>query len=156
MAFQIAPLPAGRFAHLHTLNTEQLADHNALRVTVDKKPGFPCRVSLTDAEPGEEVLLVHYEHHSAATPFRAGHAVYIRPHATEAHLLPNQVPEQLRTRILSLRGFSQHGMLCEADLADGALLEPALEKLFSNPQVAYIHIHFAKPGCYAAIATRAC
>jgi len=155
MAFQIAPLPAATFAHLHSLSAEQLAAHNALRVTVDKKPGFPCRISLTDAEPGEEVLLVHYQHQPAATPFQASHAVYIRPHAPEAQLSPNQVPDQLRTRILSLRGFSEDGMLLEADLADGSLLEPTLERLFANPQVAYIHIHFAKPGCYAAKATRA-
>ncbi len=155
MAFQITPLPAASFAHLAGLSAEQLAAHHALRVTADKKPGFPCRVSLEDAEAGEEVILVHYLHQPANTPFQASHAVYIRPHAPEARLSPNQVPEQLRTRILSLRGFTESSMLCEADLADGTVLEQGLEKLFALPQVAYIHIHYAKPGCYAAKANRA-
>ena len=43
----------------------------------------------------------------------------------------------------------------EADLADGNELESGLARLFASKDTAYIHLHFAKPGCYAARVDRA-
>ena len=155
MPFQISPLPQGQFDHLLGLSAEQLQAHNAIRTVVNEKPGFPCRISLEDAEIGEEVLLVHYEHQSGPSPFRASHAVYVRPGMKEAVLAPDQVPELLRSRVLSLRAFDQKGMMIGADLADGHSVEPVIEQLLSDDRAAYLHIHFAKPGCYAARVDRA-
>jgi len=107
------------------------------------------------AEIGDEVLLVNYEHHSVDTPFRASHAVFFRPGALEANLAPGEVPELFRSRTLSLRGFDQMGMLVSADLAEGEALEQSIQTMFENPSVSYIHLHFAKPGCYAARVDRA-
>jgi len=59
----------------------------------------------------------------------------------------------LRTRLLSLRAFDAHGMLVDADVVDGRALEPALDRLLAD--AAYVHVHFAKPGCYAALVRRA-
>ena len=84
MSFRIQALPMSAFADLFQLSDDALRDRGALRRVVDKKPGFPCRVSLVDAEIGETVLLVHYEHQSARTPFRASHAVYVRENAVQA------------------------------------------------------------------------
>jgi hypothetical protein len=155
MPFLIRPLPHARFAPLFDLDEAELSARGALRRTADAKPGFPCRVSLADAEPGEEVILLHDEHHSAATPFRSGHAIYVRAAAVEADPAPGEVPPMLRSRMLSLRGFDRHGMLKTADLADGAALEAPLEAMLAEPEVDYVHLHFAKAGCYAASAVRA-
>jgi hypothetical protein len=62
----------------------------------------------------------------------------------------NEVPEQLRKRILAVRSFDSHGMMVENRLVDGQELEPVIEKLFTPPNVDYLHIHFAAAGCYAA------
>lgn len=150
MPFQIHPLPRRRFEPLFALSDAELAARGALRVRATSKPGFPCRISLADAEPGEEVILAHYEHQSANSPFRASHAVYLRPGAAEASLLPGEVPAMLRSRILSLRGFDTAGMLVTADLAEGGALEAPLQAMLDEPSVAYVHLHFAKPGCFAA------
>src|SRR5665811_2125397 len=40
----------------------ELAAHGALRKIADGP--HPCRISLTDAAPGDEVILVNYEHHA--------------------------------------------------------------------------------------------
>lgn len=154
MPFQIHPLPRRRFEHLFTLTDAELAAQGAMRVHATAKPGFPCRISLADAEPGEEVILAHYEHQSADSPFRASHAVYLRPDAAEASPAPGEVPEMLRSRILSLRGFDAAGMLVTADLAEGTALEAPLSAMLDQPSVAYVHLHFAKPGCFAARADR--
>jgi hypothetical protein len=99
--------------------------------------------------------LVNYEHQAVTTPFRASHAVYVRPAANKAKLSVDEVPEMLRSRILSLRAFDGAGMMITADLADGKVLARPIKEMFDNPAVAYIHLHFAKPGCYAARVDRA-
>jgi Protein of unknown function (DUF1203) len=78
------------------------------------------------------------------------HAVYVRPNATQSFFELGVVPEALRTRALSLRGFNEQGMLVAADVVAGKTLETAIEMLFENSAVSYIHIHFAGAGCYAA------
>jgi uncharacterized protein DUF1203 len=153
MAFQIHGLPAAPFQPLFALDDAALAAHHAVRRVADSSPGYPCRVSLRDAAPGEQLVLVHYEHHAVASPFRASHAIYIREHAEPAVLGVGAVPAMLRTRLLSLRAFDAAGMLLEADVVDGRELDPALERMVQR--AAYVHIHFAKPGCYAARAVAA-
>ena len=155
MSFQISALSPSQFESLAALPDSELATHQARRMTVDKKPGFPCRVSLADAEVGEEVILVHYQHQAAATPFRSSHAVYVRPGVEQARPAVDEVPVMLRSRPLSIRAFDEEGMMVGADLADGEQLEGAIEAALKNPNAAYLHLHFAKPGCYAARVDRA-
>lgn len=154
MSFRIKGLPAETFQHLFRLCDEALAGHRALRRTVDAPNSFPCRVSLTDAAPGDEVLLVNYEHHPVETPYRSSFAVYVRE-GEETYDAVDQVPEQLRRRMLAARGYDAEGMLVEADLVDGRELEGKIEQLFAERRIAYIQLHFAKPGCYAARVERA-
>jgi hypothetical protein len=154
--FRISALPRNRFEHLFGLSDEELKAHRALRRTATGKPGFPCRVSLRDAEPGEPVLLVHYEHQGEDTPFRSGHAVYVRPSATEARPRPGEVPELLRLRTLSLRAFDADGMMIDAGLVDGTGIETEIERQLAQSAARYLHVHFALPGCYIARVDRAC
>lgn len=150
MPFQIRALPAEPFAPLFAMSDDELRERGAVRQTVDRTPGFPCRVSLADAEPGEVVVLVHYEHQPARTPYRAGHAIYVREGAAEARPAPGEVPEVLRRRLLSVRAFDAAGMMVGADVVDGRALELVVERLFADARVSYLHLHNAKPGCYAA------
>jgi len=154
MSFRITGLPAEPFHALFALPDEALAARSAVRVIADARPGFPCRISLTDAEPGEQVILTHFEHHAVASPFRASHAIYVRDGERRFDAI-DQVPEQLRLRMLSVRAFDAAGMLTGADLADGAQLEAAIARLFDDARAAYLHVHYAVPGCYAARVDRA-
>jgi hypothetical protein len=53
MSFRIQGLAAENFDHLFALSDEELARLGAVRRTADdRKPGYPCRVSLTDSRPG--------------------------------------------------------------------------------------------------------
>jgi hypothetical protein len=149
MTFRITGLAPDAFRPLFTMSDDQLAARLARRVIADAKPGFPCRVSLTYAEPGESLVLVHHEHQPAATPFRASHAIYVRA-ARERFDRPDTVPETLRTSLVSLRGFDAEHMLVDADVVPGAELEAAIARAFADAKVAYLHAHYARPGCYAA------
>lgn len=151
--FRISALPIKPFAPLFALDEPALAERQARRIIADGPA--PCRVSLTDAGPGDTLILTNYEHQRADTPFRASHAIYVREGAVQAHPQAGEVPEQLRLRMLSLRGFDAEGMMRAADLADGPALEDGIAALFIDPAVVYIHLHFAKQGCYAARVDRA-
>ena len=155
MSFQISGLKVTEFAALKGLSDAELAARGARRVTADHYPGFPCRVSLVDAQPGERLLLVNYEHLAVATPYRSRYAIYVREDAHEARPAVDEIPQALRIRLLSLRAFSAAGELLEADVAAGDALPGVIERMFANPEVAYLHAHNAKPGCYAARIERA-
>ena len=154
MSFQVHALPPEPFAHLFELDEDALSTHNARRVEVTSRPGFPCRVSLVDAEIGETVILLHYEHQTARTPYRASHALYVRQGVEQARPSRGEIPEALLLRPISLRAFDEAGNMIDADLASGAEVQSTIERLLQDPQVAYLHLHNAKPGCYAARVTR--
>lgn len=148
MQFRISGLPAEPFQHLFALDDAALKRHGAVR-RVAENSGYPCRVSLTDAKAGDEVILVNYEHQDADTPYRSRHAVYVRK-GERRYDAVGEIPEQLRKRLLSVRAFDASGMMVDADVIEGRLLEELIGRLFANDSVAYIHLHFARPGCYAA------
>lgn len=155
MDFIISGLPVAQFAPLFGLSDEALAAQGVVRRTADQHPGFPCRVSLRDADRGETVLLLNYEHLPVASPYRARHAIYVREYASEYHPEINEIPEVLRTRLLSARAYDAAGMMVDADVVEGAGAAPVIHCLLDNPQVDYLHLHNARPGCFAARVDRA-
>jgi Protein of unknown function (DUF1203) len=155
VSFQIRGLPASQFTHLFGLSDEELAKHDAIRKVADRMPGFPCRVSLRDAELGEPVLLLNYEHLPVANPYRSRYAIYVRENAPDTQLEMNEIPEVLRTRLLSVRAFDEAGMLIEAEVLQGTELAAAVDRMFARKDIAFLHAHNAKPGCFAARIDRA-
>ncbi len=153
MSFFVCGLSPAPFIPLYGLSDAELARHLARRVVVDGS-GFPERIEMREAQPGETLLLVNFEHQSAATPYRSSHAVYVREGARE-RWSGDYLPEVMRKRLLSLRGFSADGSMIDAEVADGRAAEPVIERLFADPAIVYIHAHYAKPGCYAARIDRA-
>jgi hypothetical protein len=149
MHFRISGLPAAQFADWFTLSDAELIARHAVRRIADSKPGFPCRISLTDAEVGDDVLLINYEHLPVDSPYRASHAIYIRAGEVTCDVT-DTVPPMLRSRLLSLRAYDAADMMTAADVIDGSELEAAIGKLFSDESAQYLHVHFARPGCYAA------
>jgi hypothetical protein len=150
MSFRITGLSPEPFRHLYGLSDTDLAEHGVRRIVVDHAPGYPDRIEVRDAEPGEHVLLVNYTHQPADTPFRSSHAVYVREGAETAYEAVGEIPEAMQRRMISLRAFDDEGMLIDADLADGKELGPLIARLLADPRAAYLHAHYAKPGCYAA------
>jgi len=150
MPFRISGLDAARFRHLYGLSDEALLQQGARRCIADTQPGFPDRVALRDADIGETLLLLNYEHQPANTPYRASHAIFVIERAEQAYSGIDVVPESLKVRTLSLRAFNEAGEMVDADLVEGIHLQPLIARFFGNPEVAYLHAHFAKRGCYAA------
>jgi hypothetical protein len=154
MSFRVTGLSPEPFRHLFGLSDEALAAHGARRYVCDG-PAFPDRIEISDAAPGETLLLVNYLHQPASTPYRASHAIFVRERGVAPTDLVDDIPPAMRVRPLSLRAFDADDLMVDGDLVDGAEAETLIERLFADPQVAYIHAHYAKRGCYAGLIERA-
>ncbi len=155
MTFQIHALSPDPFKPLFALTNEELKQTRASRLIVDTKHTHPCRVSLADAEIGETVILTNFTHQPAESPYQATHAIFVREHAEQAFPEVGVVPEAIQTRLISIRAFDNKHHLIDADVVDGSYLNTAIPATFENPKVVYMHLHNARPGCFAARVSRA-
>ena len=155
MSFRVSGLPLAPFRPFFALDDAALLARDARRCRADENPGFPCRVSLADAEPGEDLILLNWEHQPVRSPYRASGPIFVREAAQEATPEIGEVPQPLRLRLLSLRAYDADGLITEAEVVEGRDLEPLVERLLGRPEVAYLHAHYARRGCYAARIDRA-
>ncbi|WP_380874776.1 hypothetical protein ACFB49_01270 [Sphingomonas sp. DBB INV C78] len=155
MSFRIRGLDPTPFQHLYGQSDADLALQGARRMIVDAAPGFPDRIELRDGQPGEAMLLLNFVHQPAPTAYRASHAIFIREGATAAAHFLDQIPEVMAIRPISLRAFDGADDMIDADLVAGEDLAAAIDAFFDNPNVNYLHAHYAKRGCFAARIDRA-
>ena len=149
MAYRITGLSPDLFEGLSSLDDAALQARGMRRIVADADPGYPCRISLQDAAAGESLLLLWHEHHAVDTPYRSGGPIFIREAATEALVQLDAVPQQQRSRLLSVRAYDAQGWMLDADVIEGTDLESLIARYFANPQVGYLHVHNARRGCYA-------
>lgn len=155
MSFRITGLETAQFEHLFGLSDAELEAHNAKRYVADSKPGFPCRLTLEDAEPGETLLLVPYRHQTSSTAYASQGPIFIRERQVPRAERVDEIPEQIKARLISLRAYDTNGMMIDADVVDGSALEPLIERFLAREDTSYLHAHFARRGCYAALIRRA-
>jgi Protein of unknown function (DUF1203) len=155
MSYRITGLDPAPYRSLFGIPDEALTQRGIVRMTVTQKPSFPCRVTLADREIGESVLLLNHVSHDVAGPYRASHAIFVLEGAAEAAEFIGQVPPVLATRVLSLRGFDEQGMMADAVLTQPGEADAGIRRLFANPAIVAIHAHNATRGCFAAKIERA-
>ncbi len=147
--FKIVGLPLAQFQPLFSLDDNELAQKGARRLNVDTKPGFPCRVSLQDAEISECVILVPFVHHDVESPYRASGPIFVRETAKQIELAPGEIPEVVAGRVMSVRAYSDKGMMVNAAVTPGKELKSQIEKFFGDAEISYLHLHNAGAGCYS-------
>ena len=152
--FQIVPIPIEMFGPFLAMTDAELRLHGARRLVADEKPGFPCRVSLVDADPGETVLLLPFVHHDVNSPYRASGPIFVREAAGTARPEPGEIPMVLRARLISVRAYDAEAMLVGSDVVEGRDLAPRIQRFFEERNVQYLHLHNARPGCYSCMADR--
>ena len=150
MTYRVVGLDPEPYRPLFGLPDDQLAERGIVRMTVTEKPSFPCRVSLTDRDLGESVLLRNHVSHEVANPYRASHAIFVTEGSEEAAEYVDEVPPVFEPRVLSLRGFDKDGMMTEAILTQPGEADAGIRKLFANPATMTIHDHNATRGCFSA------
>jgi len=153
--FQFVALPIEHFTDLFLMNDAELASIGARRMTVDAHPGFPCRVSLMDAPVSERVILTHFQHHEANSPYQSAGPIFVRELAQTAKPEVNEIPGMFNHRLLSIRAYDEAAMMRGARVVEGRSLEETIRDYFTNDAISYVHIHNAAPGCFNCTVQRA-
>lgn len=153
-SFLLRGLNPEPFSELFKYDDAVLAARQIARVTATAASGFPCRVSLADAEVGEELLLLSYQHQPADSPYRASGPIFVRRDVGCAELTIDEVPLQVRRRLMSLRAYNGEDRIISAEVCDGTYVAEWLQSAFDDAAVAYVHLHFARYGCFSCRADR--
>ena len=148
-SFRLVGLAAENFEPLFAMSDAELAALGARRTTADAAVGFPCRVSLADADVGDELLLLPFEHLGTGSPYRASGPVFVRRGARRAVLPAGEIPPYVTRRLMSVRAYDADDMMVQADVCEGADVRAAIERLLADDGVAFIHLHNARRGCFS-------
>ena len=154
-SFLLVGLPPEPFAPLFALPGDALAARGMRRVTATAKPGFPCRVGLEDAQPGDELLLLPFEHQPQNSPYRSSGPIYVKAGARRRELKAGEIPDYVRLRQISLRAYDAEHLIVGAEVCAGDAVGAEIERHFADPRVSYIHLHNAKRGCFSCRVERA-
>lgn len=155
MAYRVTGLPSAPFAPLFGLEDHALAQHGIRRMTAPEDGLYPCRITLADVPAGTSVLLLSYQHQPAHTPYRAEGPIFVTEGALPTAMVQDRVPEMMAKRILSVRAYDADDMIVDADVVDGRQAGALFRRYLDQPQVAYLHVHLARRGCYAGRVDRA-
>src|SRR5260370_29474229 len=114
--FRVSGIPADVIDEMRYLSDNELKKQRAVRRIVDTRPGFPCRATLEDAEIGESVLLLNFEHLPGPSPYRSVGPIFVRESASETYSKISEIPEVLRVsdRLLSVRAYDETDLLVDA------------------------------------------
>lgn len=152
--FRLTALPAEPFAPLFALDAAALAERHVQRLTAGG-PGYFCRVGLDHIESGRDLLLLSYEHHPAASPYRASGPIFVGHGAVRARPAPGEIPDAMRTGLFAVKAYDAQGDIVDADVAEGTALEPRIARFLQRADTAFLHLHYARRGCYACRVERA-
>lgn len=155
MHFRISGLEVAPFTPLFAMTDAALARTGALRKVVTEEHAAPCRVSLRDAAVGETVILTSFEHQGAHCPYRAAGPIFVRQSARETARVSDAIPDCLARRLLSVRAYDRRDCIRDAEVVDGTAAAESIRRFLDDGEVAYLHIHYARRGCYACRVDRA-
>ena len=152
--FQIVGLSPAPFEPLFALSIDELAARGVRRVRAAAGAGYPCRVGLAEAEAGDELLLLPFEHQPANSPYRASGPIYVKVGARARTMAAGEIPESVLRRQISLRAYDADDFIVDAEVCEGAQVGAEIERLLADPRVGYLHLHNAKRGCYSCLVRR--
>jgi hypothetical protein len=154
-SFRLVGLSYDQFSSFFDLSDSALARVNMHRVIASTKPGYPCRVSLADADVGDELLLLPFEHQPAASPYKASGPIFVRRAALQANIEPGVIPDYIGRRLMSVRAYDETHVMTDAIVCAGSDTAGSIQNMFDRDEVAYIHLHNANRGCFACAVHRA-
>lgn len=152
--FTINGLNGEDFKYLYALSDDQLKEHGAIRIKVDKQDAYPDRITLKEIPVGEYAILLNHQYLDRPSPYRGRHAIFIWQGQIQPSVLKNTLPEVMQTRLISLRAFDRNDMMIEATLSSGDGITRSIEGMLAIKQVEYILAHNAIQGCFSCRISR--
>jgi hypothetical protein len=133
----------------------QLHGNPVETVIADANPGYPCRLSLLDAQEGEELYLFSHSPFSAANAYRETGPVFIRKNAIPADLKINELPEVALARSVVVRAYDGAGSMLAARPVESGEVATTIREFFSDKAVENVHLRAIASGCFLCSARRA-
>jgi hypothetical protein len=147
-SFQILALPVAVAEHVRRSRSDPWGNRDIGATPVVEAHSAPCRVCLRDAAVGDEVLLFGYSPFVTPGPYRTVGPIFV--HAAPCPPFAGAtVPDALRRRLLSVRAHGRDGRMLDAEVTPGDGLAALAGRLLAGPDVLELHVHHARPGCFA-------
>lgn len=135
---------------------DELLSHPTLtRRVADSYHGYPCRRCLCDADIGEVLALVSYNPFHGESEYSQPGPIFLHADGCRRFRSSDRVPAQLLRRHLSVRAFDASHTMVDARLVLGTCLDSTARELLEDERAAYLHVHNAAAGCWAARIDRA-
>ena len=142
--FSIAPIPSDIAARIRTT----LVDDFGNQLVERPADPAPCRHCLRITTPGEALIVFAYRPFTGVGPYAEVGPVFVHAGACEAYAQQDTFPQDFRNRMLTMRGYNAEGTIETAELSEAGNPESAIERLFSNERVSFIHVRNPAWGCY--------
>jgi len=153
MSFRLTGLPSQQFRQFFGKSDAELKAAGIARLKAEE--GSPCRVTLEDAEPGENILLLNHEHVPGPSPYRSAGPIFIREGEYSSAELIGLIPTKMLPRRYSIRAYDERDWLIASEIGFGVDLPALVQNFFKNEAVRYVHLHHAGHGCFACRVDRA-
>lgn len=148
--FKVFPIPRSIVQRIRESRLDEFGHHLSVSVARENDTG-PCRSCLTVFVPGEGRILFSYAPNQYDHPYNEVGPVYIHERECRPYAEQEIFPPELRTRRpLALRCYADDGMMVDGELVGERPVEQAIESLFENPEIKYLHVRTASVGCYIA------
>jgi Protein of unknown function (DUF1203) len=153
VSFRITGIPADLSQQVRTTLKSPQYGHPA---HVETATGYgPCRSCLaTFAEGEEERILFTYNPFAGQDPYPSPGPVFI--HREECPAWEAETfPPTLRGLPMTFEGYGDDRWIVARERVANGEVESAIEQLFAQPAVRYIHVRNTEAGCFIARVERA-
>jgi len=121
------------------------ADH--VIVVADSPTGYPCRHCLRFAQPGEQVILFPYAAISPGHPYSESGPIFVHAEPCQRYATTREFPADFR-KGRAMRAYNSKFDMIDAEVVNGNEPELVIEKLFQNPETAFVDARSVTRGCY--------
>jgi len=121
------------------------ADH--VIVVADSPTGYPCRHCLRFAQPGERVILFPYAAISPGHPYSESGPIFVHAEPCQRYATTREFPADFR-KGRAMRAYNSKFDMIDAEVVNGNEPELVIEKLFQNPETAFVDARSVTRGCY--------
>jgi hypothetical protein len=143
--FRIVPLPTETAEIARRVAEAGAADHAV--VIADSPTAYPCRHCLRFAKPGERVILFPYAAIPPGHPYSETGPIFVHAESCERYAATHEFPADFRKGRV-MRAYDSKFDMIEAEIVDGREPESIIEKLFQNPDTAFVDARSITRGCF--------
>lgn len=151
-AYRVVPLARDFVQHIRRTMTDPFG--HRLQVYVNEAHGNPCRFTLRQSPPGEELILLSHRPFATDHPYAETGPIFIRRHGDEGYQDVHRFPPEIDPATRLFRAYDAAERIVGARVGTPDP-DAVIADLFANPAAACIHVRSLTYGCYTFKIVRA-